>query len=110
MYAVGRVRDADIQVWAGKLKLPEPLVNQGRLTLNHDHNTLNTLTRDPMLTVSVLIRARRGLREAALRSHRAGPMERPTMIPLLVQVDHLVGCIVGASSLLPRPPLERKPE
>jgi hypothetical protein len=42
----------------GELKLPEPLVNQGRLTLNHDHNTLNTLTRDPMLTVSVLIRAR----------------------------------------------------
>ena len=58
VFAVGRVRDEDIQGWAIKLKLPEPLVSQGRLSLNHDNNTLNTLTRDPMLTVPVLIRAR----------------------------------------------------
>ncbi|MGH8612232.1 MAG: TIGR03759 family integrating conjugative element protein [Gammaproteobacteria bacterium] len=58
VFAVGRVRDEDIQGWAAKLKLPEPLVSQGRLSLNHDNNTLNTLTRDPTLTVPVLIRAR----------------------------------------------------
>jgi len=58
VFALGRVRDEDIQAWAGKLKLPEPLVNQGRLSLNHDNNTLNTLTRDPSLSVPVLIRAR----------------------------------------------------
>ncbi len=58
VFAVGRVRDEDIQGWATKLKLPEPLVSQGRLSLNHDNNTLNTLTRDPTLTVPVLIRAR----------------------------------------------------
>ncbi len=58
VFAVGRVRDEDIQAWAAKLKLPEPLVSQGRLSLNHDNNTLNTLTRDPTLTVPVLIRAR----------------------------------------------------
>jgi len=58
VFAVGRVRDEDIQGWAEKLKLPEPLVSQGRLSLNHDNNTLNTLTRDPTLTVPVLIRAR----------------------------------------------------
>lgn len=33
-------------------------MSQGRLSLNHDNNTLNTLTRDPTLTVPVLIRAR----------------------------------------------------
>ncbi|MGH8651415.1 MAG: TIGR03759 family integrating conjugative element protein [Gammaproteobacteria bacterium] len=58
VFAVGRVRDEDIQGWAAKLKLPEPLVSQGRLSLNHDNDTLNTLTRDPTLTVPVLIRAR----------------------------------------------------
>ncbi|MGH8646103.1 MAG: TIGR03759 family integrating conjugative element protein [Gammaproteobacteria bacterium] len=58
VFAVGRVREEDIQAWAAKLKLPEPLVSQGRLSLNHDNNTLNTLTRDPTLTVPVLIRAR----------------------------------------------------
>ncbi len=58
VFALGPVRDADIQAWAARLKLPEPLVHQGRLTLNHDHNTLNTLTRDPSISVPVLIRAR----------------------------------------------------
>ncbi|MGH8655781.1 MAG: TIGR03759 family integrating conjugative element protein [Gammaproteobacteria bacterium] len=58
VFAVGRVRDEDIQGWATKLKLPEPLVSQGRLSLNHDNNTLNTLTRDQSLSVPVLIRAR----------------------------------------------------
>jgi integrating conjugative element protein (TIGR03759 family) len=58
VYVVGRVRDDNIQRWASRLKLSEALVNQGRLTLNHDDNTLNRLTRDPTLTVPVLIRAR----------------------------------------------------
>ncbi|MGH8488704.1 MAG: TIGR03759 family integrating conjugative element protein [Gammaproteobacteria bacterium] len=58
VYAVGAVRDEDIQAWAQKLKLPQTLVDQGRLTLNQDQATLNRLTRDPTLTVPVLIRAR----------------------------------------------------
>ncbi len=58
VYAVGRLRDEDLQAWAARLKLPEALVNQGRLTLNHDGGTLNRLTRDPTLTVPALIRAR----------------------------------------------------
>jgi integrating conjugative element protein (TIGR03759 family) len=58
VFVVGRVRDADIQAWASRLKLPEALVNQGRLTLNHDHGTLNGLLRDPTLTVPVLVRGR----------------------------------------------------
>jgi len=58
VFAVGRVRDEDIQAWATNLKLPEALVHQGRLTLNHDGGTLNRLTRDPALTVPVFIRAR----------------------------------------------------
>lgn len=63
VFVVGGVKDADIQRWAQKLKLPEALVNSGRLTLNHDHQTLNRLTRDPTLTVPVLIRARGGAYE-----------------------------------------------
>lgn len=58
VFALGRVREEDIQGWAQRLKLPEALVNQGRLTLNHDDNTLNRLARNPTLTVPVLIRAR----------------------------------------------------
>lgn len=58
VFTLGRVRDEDIQGWAQGLKLPEALVNQGRLTLNRDDNTLNRLVRDPTLTVPVLIRAR----------------------------------------------------
>ena len=58
VYAVGSVRDEDIQAWARKLKLPQALVDQGRLTLNQDQATLNRLTRDPTLTVPVLIRGR----------------------------------------------------
>ncbi|MGH2707272.1 MAG: TIGR03759 family integrating conjugative element protein [Actinomycetota bacterium] len=58
VYAVGPVRDEDIQGWARQLKLPQALVAQGRLTLNQDQATLNRLTRDPTLTVPVLIRAR----------------------------------------------------
>ena len=52
------VRDEDIEAWAARLKLPEALVQQGRLTLNHDGNTLSRLTRDHALAVPVLIRAR----------------------------------------------------
>ncbi|MGH8590792.1 MAG: hypothetical protein ACREXX_16135 [Gammaproteobacteria bacterium] len=52
------MRDEDIEAWAARLRLPEALVQQGRLTLNHDGTTLGRLTRDPALTVPVLIRAR----------------------------------------------------
>ena len=58
VYVVGGVRDEDIEAWATRLKLPQALVQQGRLTLNHDGDTLSRLTRDPALTVPVLIRAR----------------------------------------------------
>jgi integrating conjugative element protein (TIGR03759 family) len=56
VYVVGRVRDEDIEAWATRLKLPETLVQQGRLTLNHDGNTLSRLTRDHALAVPVLRR------------------------------------------------------
>ena len=58
VYVVGGVRDENIEAWAARLKLPKGLVHQARLTLNHDSNTLSRLTRDPALTVPVLIRAR----------------------------------------------------
>jgi integrating conjugative element protein (TIGR03759 family) len=58
VFVMGQVRDEAIQAWATKLKLPEPLVKQSRLTLNHDNHTLSRLVRDPMTTVPVLVRAR----------------------------------------------------
>jgi integrating conjugative element protein (TIGR03759 family) len=58
VYVVGEATDEAIRSWATHLMIPPVLVEGGRVTLNHDAGTLMRLTRDPSVTVPVLLRQR----------------------------------------------------
>ncbi len=65
VYVVGEATDEAIRRWATQLAIPPVLVEGARVTLNHDAGTLMRLTRDPSVTVPVLLR-QRGAELAAL--------------------------------------------
>ncbi len=58
VYVVGETTDEAIRLWATQLAISPVLVERARVTLNHDAGTLVRLTRDPSVTVPVLLRQR----------------------------------------------------